>query len=264
MTKNIGILFAFMMLNTSVIHAQFFKKLIKKATKSAERTIERKVEQKTEKETSDVFDKTIGDKRKSRQKSGASLRETYSFSHEYILEVENHRGRKTKMIYYLSNQNPYICTTIPNQENIKTVVDFHDRKMYMFMHNGQEKTLMSYNLKMNTFSEVADDINVVLTGNTRIINGFSCKEYKIEGPDYNGTAWVTKDVGISFNDAFYKFKMSGKKMGKKMFMKKINGLLMESTITDTSSRRPKTLKSKCVGINKNSLVIKSRDYKSIL
>lgn len=254
------IIFIAVLLSVSTTNAQFFKKLIKRAQKSAEKSIEKKVEQKTQKETDKFFDKTVD--RKKEQGKRSSLTKTYDFSHKYLVEIENHRGKKNQLIYYLANNKPYICTVVPKQKQFKTVVDFDDEKIYTFIDDKKGKTLITMRLPIDDFSKVAEGVSVTTTGKTKTINGFLCKEYTIKSTEIEGTAWVTDVAGVTINKSFYKTK-STKKMKKQNFMSKVNGLLIESTITDLTSRKRKTTKTRCVGLEKKQLILKASNYKQL-
>lgn len=264
---------------TTKSNAQIWKKLAKKAEKAAEKTLEKKVEQKTERETEKAFDSTFNNSSDSKtannknnspfgtSKSAQTPSSTYTFSHKYVMQIEDGK-RTTNLVYYLTNAGNYFGTSIPDKKgknNMISVMDVDKKSMYMFMDNKDDKTLMSMRLNFEDTNNDAieqSDISIIATGNTKTILGYNCEAFKVKGQDLQGTVWVTQNAGITFVKSMYKIK--GKKSNNQSWMKMIDGLTLEMDMVDTSKRKPKSIKMTCIALDKTTKNITSSDYKKLM
>lgn len=260
---------------TTNTNAQILKKLGKKAEKAVERTLEKKVEDKAERETDKAFDSTFNKERKSKKEKKSNSRfsnsniqpaSNYSFTNEYVLQIENAK-RPTILTYYLSNNGDYFGTSLPDNGgmNMINVMDLKKKTMFMFMDNNGTKNRMSMSLDIEDMAtNAAEDTNysIKLTGNTKTILGYLAKEYEVKGTDMYGTVWITEQAGVTFSKAFYAEK--SKKGVDKSWMSAINGLFLEISITDTSKKKPSNVKMKCISLKKTNFSINSSDYKKMM
>lgn len=253
--------------------AQIWKKLTKKAEKAVERTLEKKVEEKAERETDKAFDSTFNNASKGKKgsipfsSSGMSVtpERTYSFSHKYVLEMTSDK-KSTEIIYYLNTHGDYTGSTIPgaSNSNLINVLDAKRKTIFMFMENNGSKQVMSMKMDID-FETMADDAatnteyTIKPTGKTKTILGYNAIEYETKGKDMYGTLWITNDVTVSL----YKALASQKTKLKNQWIKNINGLMLEMTITDTSKRKPKTITMTCKALKKQNLTIESSQYKKL-
>lgn len=255
---------------TGSINAQFFKKLKKKAEQAAERAVERKVEQKTTKETNKVFDSTFNKKRDTKS-SGMSIpglskvdpAESYAFNHKVEMEMKN--GKDLMNIdYYLPESSDFFGMAIKNrevQDDFLMVYDVGREAMFTYMENSGQKMKMGVSFNtVDTGIEQAE-FEIKATGNTKVILGYNCNEYKMTGEDVTATVWVTKEVDIRFPSKLYSGKKN--KNDNQAWMKDLDGWAMEMEMIDTSRRRPHTIIMKCLSINASSFKINSNDYQNM-
>lgn len=273
-----SLLIIFVLCFVSQTNAQILKKLGRKAEKAVERTLEKNVEQKAEKETDKAFDSTFNNssnKKKNKKSSipyspmgsSTSPESTYRFSHKYVLEM-NDGKRTNEIIYYLNSHGDYTASTIPDTRgtNMITVMDMRNKAMFMFMENDGAKQLMTMDMDFDLEDMVDNAVDETEysakpTGRTKTILGYLSKEYETKGKDMHGTIWITTDVDVSLFKAFSTQKT--KKGIDKSWMKNMNGLFLEMTITDTSKRKPKTVTMKCTSIKKENLTIDTSQYKKM-
>lgn len=255
--------------------AQFFEKLADKAANSAERTLDRKVEQKSAKETDKAFDSVFeGDgnkKSKSSKKSKVSASEEtpesmYSFSHKYVMQIENEKSNTT-FTYYLAKNENYFGNTMESASSMTTVMDLNKKTMFMFTEAGDKKMLMSTSLDLNDFveedSNTDSNIKIEETNNTKVILNYTCREYKVTGDDYYGSFWITKEADITFPKGFYNMEKKNNNASQE-WMKKVDGLMMEMTMTMTSKKKPETIKMTCVELEKTNFSVNTKDYKKFM
>lgn len=261
---------------STTTEAQIWKKLTKKAEKAVEKTLEKKVEQKAERETDKAFDSTFNNSSKKKKKnsipfspmgSNKTPESTYRFTHKYVLEMKSN-NHTNEIIYYLNSHGDYNASTIPDTRgtNMINVMDMKNKAMFMFMENNGAKQLMAMDFDMD-IEDMADnaieetEYSVKPTGRSKTILGYNAKEFETKGKDMHGTVWITNDVDISLFKAFSNEKT--KKGIDKSWMKNMNGLLLEMTITDTSKRKPKVITMTCKEITKQNLTIDTSQYKKM-
>jgi len=255
-------------------NAQIWKKLGKKIEKAAEKTLEKKVEEKTERETSKAFDSTFNNSKGNKKNTNSPFKisgnkanpsKNYTFSHTYVMQI-NDGKRKTDLQYYLTNSGNYFGMKIPDdKENVVSVMDIDKKTMFMYMDSRGDKLLMSMGLDIEDMTEDSMDqnnVSVTATGNTKTILGYSCQEFKVKGDDMEGRVWITQNAGVSFAKSTYGVKT--KKGLNQSWMRMLNGLFLEMEMTDTSKRKPKTMKMRCLSLDKTNITIKSSDYKKLM
>ncbi|WP_417290151.1 DUF4412 domain-containing protein [Corallibacter sp.] len=254
----------------NISQAQFLERLADKATKAAERTVERKVEQKSQKETEKAFDSTFNKKRKSKKskkqvsKSNKSPNDVYAFTHKYVMQMESD-SYNTTLTYYLAKNENYFGSTIQSVSTMVNVMDLDKETLFMFSEAGGTKMLMATSLNINDLADENDDTNntkIEKTGKTKQILGYSCQEYLITSDDVKANVWVTQNAGVSFPNGFYQ--VGNKQNTNQQWMSDVNGLVLEMHITDTSKRKPETMKMRCVSLEKEQFKINSSDYKKFM
>jgi cbb3-type cytochrome oxidase subunit 3 len=248
-------------------HAQFLKKIKKRAAEAAESTMERKVEEKAAKETEKVFDSTFNNQGKLFKKEVAKPAEYYSFSHKYVMQLDD--GKKPATInYFLTDEGSYIGSGMDLEENeeIITVIDLPTETAHMFMNMGEQKSTMSFGLNFEQVTEnaaEATDVSITPTENSKMILGYNCYEYQVEGKNFHGSVWVTDEADVSFGSSFYQMKNKKFKALKSMdqsWMATLDGLTMETTITDTSRKKPSTITMTCMALDAIEYVIDTNEY----
>jgi hypothetical protein len=247
--------------------AQFLKKLKKRAAEAAESTMERKVEEKTMKETEKAFDSTFNNQGKLFKKETAKPAEFYSFSYKYVMHIDDGKN-PTDINYYLNEEGSYIGSGMDLQENeeIVTVIDIPSETAHMFMNLGEQRSTMSFGLDFEQVTENAAEgtgVSITPTDNTKMILGYTCYEYEVEGKNFHGSVWVTDEADVSFGNSFYKMKNKKFKALKntdQSWMATIDGLTMETTITDTSRKKPTTITMTCTALDAVEYIINTSEY----
>ena len=250
------------------VSAQFLKKLGKKIEQAAERTMERKVEEKSEKETAKAFDSTFNNSGGLFKGKAKVYKPSYAFTHKYVMQMDDGKN-KTNINYYLKNGAGYMGTSIDvdNGQEMITVMDMEDETAHIFITMGNQKSVMSVGLDFDeavSKSVNESEFSITPTGGKKTILGYSCEEYKVKGKDINGIIWLTKNADVSFNNSFYGVKnnkQNASKQTNQSWMAHVDGLLMESIITDTSKRKAQTLTMVCTALDKSAFKIISSDYK---
>ena len=248
-------------------NAQFLKKLKKRAAEAAESTIERKVEEKTMAETEKAFDSTFNNQGKLFKKESAKPAEFYAFSYRYVMQIDDGKN-PTDINYYLTEEGAYIGSGMDLEENeeIITVIDIPNETAHMFMNLGEQRSTMSFGLNFEQVTENAaegSEVSITATENSKMILGYNCYEYAVEGKNFHGSVWVTDEADVSFGSSFYKMKNKKFKALKntdQSWMATLDGLTMETTITDTSRKKPSTITMTCIALDAVEYIINTNEY----
>jgi len=248
-------------------NAQLLKKLKKRAAEAAESTVERKVEEKTAKETEKAFDSTFNNQGKLFKKKAAKPASLYTFSYKYVMRIDD--GKKpTNINYFFAEEGSYIGSAmgLEKNEEILTVLDLPSETAHMFMNMGEQKSTMSFGLNFEKVVENAaetSEVSITPTDNSKMILGYNCYEYLVEGNNFHGSVWVTDEADVSFDKSFYQMKnkkFKALKSTDQSWMATIDGLTMETTITDTSRKKPSTITMTCMALDAIEYVIDTTEY----
>lgn len=88
-------------------------------------------------------------------------------------------------------------------------MDLPNSAIHSFMNLGNQKSVTSIKIDLDGFGEnekEESNFNVVSTGQTKIILGYTCEAFQVTGPQSSGKVWVTKVADISFQKAFSELK----------------------------------------------------------
>ena len=212
------------------------------------------------------------------QANAQSPAANYNFTHQYVVEVTDHRGRENTMAYYLPANGNYIGTNterVSSQKRITTVIDIERKATFMFMKNKESKTLWSSNLDFTAMVKDATelkDIQVEATNETEKILGYTCKKYNVTGEDMHAVVWVTQDTPVNLSEkviyqlSFYRF-INKRRMDygndQSEYIEALMGLTMKIVNTDTSKRNPRVTTWECVAFEPYSYNIVSAEYEEI-
>jgi hypothetical protein len=142
----------------------------------------------------------------------------YSFTGKVYMQMETYDKKDViKSDYYTyfntTTQNAGIEVKIQNPDNKESSVpttflfDYDNRCMLMLLNNGESKTGIISTIPsdsaiaaqtQNIKKEPGKQPVITKTGNTKMIAGYKCDEYKVVEPDKDGYSniWMTKDVKI--------------------------------------------------------------------
>ena len=262
------------------VEAQFWKKLGKRVEKAAKETVIRKVEDKAVDKTERTMDTILNAdkkvKRKRKNKKGVLSSTTispshyYDFTHKYVMQMEDKKG-VVDFEYLLIDGGNYLGIKMPmNGQEMITIMDIQKQTAFMLMKNGNQKMLMTMGLN---FEDVASetnqeyDVQVNKTNHTKDILGYSCTEYKVKGEGFKGSVWITQDADITFPKSFYKMKDKRFKKTQSMdqsWIANMNGLTMEMDIIDTSKKKEKHIKMKCILLERQDFSVDTSGYKKMM
>lgn len=120
--------------------------------------------------------------------------------------------------------------------------DGQDMLMLLDNENGTMTTVMEkdgkrqgYRMNRRMFGtpdmdEMMDDVKINPTGNTKMIDGYFCREYLIETEDGTTNAWLTKEIRANMSQMYGGFvgAAKGKKQDNQMMLFQDYGVLIES------------------------------------
>jgi hypothetical protein len=144
--------------------------------------------------------------------------EEYSFTGRIYMQMETYDKKdvlKSDFYAYFNTNtlNAGIEVKAENPENNEKTMpavflfDYDNRSFLMLVSNGESKTGIISSIpsdsvlaaqSQNMKKEPGKQAVITKTGNTRMIAGYKCDEYKVVEPDKDGysNVWMTKDVKI--------------------------------------------------------------------
>lgn len=87
-------------------------------------------------------------------------------------------------------------------------------------------------------SEVMDDVHISPTGNTKMIDGYFCREYLIETKESTTNAWLTKEIQADMSQLYSGFAgvAKGQKKDNKMMIYQQYGVLIEASTVEKNGK----------------------------
>lgn len=276
--KNVLILL-FCIISTSVVNAQFLKRLNREVQRSAENAAINRAEQIAADAAGDAIEKgvTKGIESLFANKFGDStssvnivdpsaLPDSYEFEWMYTLQMQTNNGL-FNIDYFLKPKATYFGAK-PDMKQSKTmgnmfmVMDLERNTNTIFMEsNGTKMAMPSYiSNDMNMESENESKEYTFKEIGTKKILDYQCQGYKMENEDSVMIVYITKDAPVSFTQLFSAdTKNIPKGFNSKWLTKLENGLVMEMEHTNKNENNTIT-KMNCIALNKNAFTINKSDY----
>lgn len=199
---------------------------------------------------------------------------SFNFKIAYQMTTE-HKGKPSSMNFvmrfpnegsYQSNEISEIATDKTRTKGVSfemvTVLDYSNAAIIMFMEENKLAQIFPMDDLMLTPSTSGESsVNMVKTGNTKEILGYSSDEYTMDTDDMSGTFWVTTELAIDYegyvkgiNKAFSRGKKNNFKIpeGSK-------GLMMEMDMTLKSKKGGK-MQMKVTELNEEEVTFTMADY----
>lgn len=160
----------------------------------------------------------------------------YTFD-TWLLGIQfQQEGELEKMLLIMDNQKGSMTTVI--EEDGK-------RKGYRMKRN-----------KINTDafagSTETSDFKITATGNTKMIDGYFCREYLIESNSGTTKAWLTKEIQANFDQIFNSLSMPTKvkanPQDNPLFLYREYGVLIEANSTMDDGEGPEIIHTKITNI----------------
>lgn len=197
MSTCICILFA-----TQVTNAQLLKRIQNKVENKVEQKIEQKAMEEAENAADKMLDKVLGNKKKS--KSEETTKSTYAFNQSITLEMQTEGNEKAQLDFLFDSKNEeVICMKINSDGddaggNVYAVITPTSSTMFMDMPGMKIKKKVSKEElgNLDYADKVPQKSDLVKTGKTKTILGYSCYEYFYENDGGKVRAWVTNDSPI--------------------------------------------------------------------
>ncbi|PHN07438.1 hypothetical protein [Flavilitoribacter nigricans] len=150
----------------------------------------------------------------------------YTFD-TWVLGMKMKQENEEEMLMLLDNE----------KGTMTTVVEKDGKRQGYRMNRGMFGT--------PDMDEVMEDVKITPTGNTKMIDGYFCREYLIESEAGTTTnAWLTKEVQADMNQLYSGFISAGKgkKQDNSMMIYQNYGVLIEATTVDEDRQETSHIK----------------------
>lgn len=196
------------------------------------------------------------------------VQEEYQFDHTMDMHVQmyDEKGKATDEMEYtmlFSESNSYFGMYGTNQgTSFKMIFDYG--KLQMITMPETQQGGPSYGMVMsmdesmlegeeNDSEMEANDVTFVETGRTKTINGYSCKEYKLENEeeeDYETFVWTTMDSDMEWT-SFFQTMSEQQKMNMQMPDSYPEGMVVQTVMESTENDEKTVMTIKNVKKNSN-------------
>ncbi|CDF79001.1 conserved hypothetical protein [Formosa agariphila KMM 3901] len=279
-TKNLLFVLALLMCTTSM-HSQFLRKLKNKLEQVTEDVVINKTSEKAgqslDKTLDNIlgldgasYDGNIGDISFGSISVGdpALLPDSYTFEWKYRLLIEGSSSDPMEIIYYLKPDEKYFGMQ-PQLEEIKKnqdmfmVMDVENNLNAIFMTNKKTKTGMVMKTNntldnLNTDESLENDYTFTEIED-KVINGKTCKGFRMENKDAVMTMYNDMNAPVSFVSIFgINTKNAPKGFNPKWLNKVENSMVMEINYTNKSNNESTTMR--CLELVEQHLEIRKNDY----
>lgn len=140
-----------------------------------------------------------------------------------------------------SDRMAMIPTTAAGKEEVRIFFDLKNKHSYTLMTDDKGNR-SGFKTKMMKFSSAQDDSDtksdkdakMVRTGETKMIEGYTCTKYTYTSEEGSGEAWVAEDIKFDIMQTFAQ--MSGSAPNKDWQKVPYSGLMMENTWNSTDGK----------------------------
>lgn len=274
MEKSRILLYTFLL---CLVSTSAFAQKTERAKRRAERRANQRIDQKVDEAVDKVFDGLFGKKKKKEEdktdapadaegtednRPGTSIldrlgerdaewepvRNDYPMSFRMAMSTTK-RGQTEEMVIDISlgewKTGYRIINSDGKQGTMRIILDNQEGTMITITEEeGQQPQGIKMSQRMfsrgnvaATVEEKMDDYTFRKTGRTKVIDGYTCEEYEIEGPEGSGVSWVTNDIELDWPQVVQGMTMG---MQGQQSMPGVNapfeGFPIESTWTDAKGK----------------------------
>lgn len=195
----------------------------------------------------------------------------YTFDYIYQLEIENPRGNKTVIDYYLPTNGGYFCTK--TEGDMITVFDNVSNKMYSYMGRDDKKVLMtmpfSFKGLLKEYNDAENPEVHESAGYGRLL-GHDCTLYRMTSDNLTSEVWVAEGLTEgSFGENSMTPQMFGYILGRSLTLdddslKAIySGLPLRIVTNKKRGRREKITTMTCIKFERESFQIVTSEYERL-
>ncbi len=268
------------------LEAQILKRIEQSAKRATERVIERKTEEKVEDEVENIFDSIFTSKKENKKDttsqgseeavtenteqasfnifgSDAKYEDSYSFDISFTIQIEDYEEDSYAM-EITQGYGTDCLLTITEETEAPIIMDFKNNTALMV--NEKEKQIQAFSLKgmdkymKNSAEEINTeefpDVDIVKTGKTKKILGYTCYEYIMDSKDGRMVSWHAPDVTFDYSKmfgSFTDFPEMNKGVQTENLIEMQEGYLMEMTMFKPNGK--KQTYYKVISIDENERII---------
>lgn len=185
-----------------VTNAQFLKRIQNKIENKVEEKVEQKATDEAEKAADDVLNKILS--KKDNAEKGQNAGSLYTFNQSITLEVEAKGNDKAQLDFLFDSKNlEVVCMKLADENSeengqVYTVLTPTSSVIYMDMPGMKMKKEVNNDQidQMDYSDKIPQKSDLVKTGNTKTILGYTCYEYVYENDGGKMQAWVTDNLPI--------------------------------------------------------------------
>lgn len=165
----------------------------------------------------------------------ADVEDNYEFDHNMLLHIDTYdkKGKQQDpmdMRMYFSDNKPNFGMEVEMEGSKSFIIyDMKTYQMVSLIESDGQKFGTAIKLDPEKFEETVkdaaedqpdiSDYKFIKTGNSKVISGYNCDEYKVEGteidPEWNSTYWITDEADANWMQYMANMAASNKTMSNK-------------------------------------------------
>ncbi|WP_430412766.1 DUF4412 domain-containing protein [Kordia sp.] len=189
---------------TQITNAQLLKRVQKRVENKVEQKVEQKAMEEAEKAADKMLDNVLGNKKKN-DKKVANNSDLFTFNQSITLEIQTDDTEKAQLDFLFDSKNTeVICMKLASGDDdadgeVYTVITPTSSTMFMNMPGMKiKKKVSSEEMGNLDYSDkVPQKSDLVKTGKTKKILGYTCHEYFYENEGGKVHVWVTNNFPIT-------------------------------------------------------------------
>lgn len=209
----------------------------------------------------------------SQMNTSVDLPPSYSFNLIQKVEMTDNNDKSYVSMYYTDSGSVFGMETEEKNEGRQIIVLDMDREaaiMYLVDKNGNKsaqvvphffKLAASFSKSVQSDSTDSEAMFIKATGNSKMVAGYRCKEFKGESPDEFITLYLSEDFPVQKSQTMDQFimKFAPEAYNKNKMNEDLKGMMLEY---ENISKKRKTDKSTWItkSVKKESFVITNKDF----
>ena len=205
-----------------------------------------------------------------------TISDSYNFESRIVYKMNMKKGKKSTDMDYtvlVSPDKEYMATQMGSMEmdgkkndaakGVTTIMDYGNNAVIMVMEEQKMASVMSMNMVSAVMDTVEENNNaeIIKTGKTKEILGYTCEEYQMKSDDADGSIWIAPDVPVMSQALF-------ENMGKSSFAKNTDwldkkGMMMEMDmmVHEKDSKKQSHMQMKVISMDDEKNAFAMADYK---
>ena len=202
-----------------------------------------------------------------RMNEAADLPESYSFSHQLVIETSD--GKETNSFEMLVDKTkPVFAIAQQEDDGIRTILVDAERDVTVMYMEGEEKTAqaipnligLGVSIARSQTDTLMDEFEFSKTGKSKSILGYHAEEYSGSSDEYETVFYITKELGIDWRDSFGALMQKFNYSSTDQEWQSLDGFMLESRSISKQKKKAEESTWKTTEIQTKTVTLVNADY----